>query len=119
MQYAIEHHFYRHSVYGYKPLLITAMEQAMGAALPEDVAKEADRQGVLQGSIWRDGKELPGFATTEAVLAQEDRITGFAQHGRGSFEPVGTAARSSLRNWRCSPATSGRWSSISASRRIR
>ena len=32
MQYALEHHFYRHSVYGYKPLLITAMERAMGAA---------------------------------------------------------------------------------------
>jgi conjugative relaxase-like TrwC/TraI family protein len=88
MQYAIGHHFYRQSVYGYKPLLITAMERAMGRALPVDIVKAAERQGVLQGSIWRDGKELPGYATTEPVYAQEQRITGFAQAGRGKFAPL-------------------------------
>jgi conjugative relaxase-like TrwC/TraI family protein len=89
MQYALEHHFYRNSVYGYKPLLITAMQKAMGAASPDEVTKEAERQGVLQGSIWAGGKELPGYATTNAILAQENRITGFAQEGRGRFEPLG------------------------------
>jgi conjugative relaxase-like TrwC/TraI family protein len=88
MMYATGHHFYRHSVYGYKPLLITAMEKAMGTALPDDIVKAAERQGVMQGSIWRDGKELPGYATTEAILRQEEKIRGFAQAGLGRFAPL-------------------------------
>jgi hypothetical protein len=89
VRYALEHHFYRHSVYGYKPLLITAMEKSMGGALPQEIEMEAARQGVLQGSLWVDGKELPGYATTKAVLAQEDRIKAFGQEGRGKFAPLG------------------------------
>ncbi|HJT77460.1 MAG TPA: hypothetical protein VJ739_09690, partial [Gemmataceae bacterium] len=87
--FACDHHFYRHSVYDYKKLLITAMQRALGRALPEDIVKEADRRGVLQGSIWRDGKEVPGYATTKAVLAQENRITGIAAEGRGIYPPLG------------------------------
>jgi conjugative relaxase-like TrwC/TraI family protein len=89
MRYALDHHFYRHSVYGYKPLLITAMEKAIGGALPQEIEAEAGRQGVLQGSLWVDGKELRGYATTRDVLAQEDRIKAFGQEGRGKFAPVG------------------------------
>jgi hypothetical protein len=88
VHYAIDHHFYRHSVVGYKPLLITAMQKAMGAATLEDLEKEANLQGVLHGSIWEGSKEIPGYCTTQGVLDQEYRITGFAQEGRGKFGPL-------------------------------
>jgi conjugative relaxase-like TrwC/TraI family protein len=84
MAYAVAHHFERNSVVGWHDLVITAMEKSMGAARPEDFLPEARRQGVLfQG----------GEVTTRAVLEQEQRITGFARAGRGTFRPLAAAGK--------------------------
>ena len=82
MSYAIGHHFERQSVVPVTTLEIAAMERSMGAGLPEDVERAAGRQGLLV----RDG-----LATTKDVLAEEQRVIGFAREGRGSWRPLGAA----------------------------
>lgn len=79
MEYAIAHHFQRSSVVAFTELAVTAMERSMGGALPEELEREAIRQGVLF---------CGGQATTRAVLEQEQRIIGFARGGKGVFAPL-------------------------------
>jgi conjugative relaxase-like TrwC/TraI family protein len=79
MDYAIRHHFERNSVVDYHELAATAMERALGGALPEDIDREAGRKGVLR----QDGQ-----ATTRAVWDQEERILAFARSGKGAFRPL-------------------------------
>ena len=95
MQYAIEHHFYRHSVYGHKPLLITAMERAMGAALPEDVAKEAEHKACCKarsGGMARSCRALPRprQSSPRKTALPASRSTGGAVSSR-SAPPRGRA----------------------------
>lgn len=80
MSYAIGHHFERQSVVPVTTLEIAAMERSMGAGMPDDVERAARRQGLLV----RDG-----LATTKEVLAEEQRVIGFARGGRGSWRPLG------------------------------
>jgi conjugative relaxase-like TrwC/TraI family protein len=80
MSYAIDHHFERQSVVPLKTLEISAMERSMGAGLPQDVERAVRRQGLLV----RDG-----LATTKEVLAEEQRVIGFAREGRGAWKPLG------------------------------
>lgn len=79
MSYAIGHHFERQSVVPVVTLEIAAMERSMGAGLPEDVERAARRQGLLV---------CEGLATTKEVLAEEQRVIGFARAGRGSWRPL-------------------------------
>jgi conjugative relaxase-like TrwC/TraI family protein len=85
MAYALGHHFERNSVVEYSDVLVTAMEQAMGRATPEDLDREAKRQGVLF-----DGGTVAARAevSTQAKWDQEQRIIGFARAGRGKFAPL-------------------------------
>ena len=80
--FAICHHFERHSVVDWHDLAVTAMERSMGAARPDDIEAAARRQGVL----FKDGE-----VTTEKVLAEEQRIIGFARAGRGVYQPMGSS----------------------------
>ncbi|MCE9565982.1 MAG: relaxase domain-containing protein [Planctomycetes bacterium] len=82
VRFAIAHHFERNSVLDWHQLATTAMERSMGGALPEEIEPEVRRQGVL----FRDG-----LVTTREVLAEEQRIVGFAQTGRGTYQPMGPA----------------------------
>ena len=79
MAYAIAHHFQRNSVVDFKELAITAMEKSMGHTLPDELRPEAIRQGVLFS-----GEEV----STRAVLAQEQKIIGFARAGKGCYRPL-------------------------------
>jgi conjugative relaxase-like TrwC/TraI family protein len=79
VDYALRHHFERNSVMDLKDIEITAMERCMGGTLPEEILPEARRQGLLVEN---------GEATTARVLAQEERITGFARAGRGVWRPL-------------------------------
>jgi conjugative relaxase-like TrwC/TraI family protein len=78
--YAMAHHFYRSSVVDFHDLVVTAIEQSMGAARPEDFAPEAWRK---DGLLFQ-GNEV----STQAVLDQEQRVIGFAREGKGMFRPL-------------------------------
>ena len=80
--FAIGHSFERNSVVDWHDLAVAAMERCMGAARPEDIESQARRQGVLL----KDGE-----ATTADVLAEEQRIIGFARAGRGVYQPLGSS----------------------------
>ncbi len=88
--YAIGHEFARNSVVTQKQLEITAMERCMGAALPEEMEPQLHKQGVLL---------IDGHATTEQVLAEEQRLVEFARQGRGRFRPLGDAGHPLARDW--------------------
>lgn len=88
MAWAVAHHFQRASVVDYRDLAITAMERGMGTARPEDFEPQAwRRHGVLfQGDD----------CSTRDVLAQEQRIIGFARAGRGVFAPLAAGKEDGL-----------------------
>ncbi|MGH7171012.1 MAG: MobF family relaxase, partial [Gemmataceae bacterium] len=88
--YAIGHEFARNSVVTQKHLEITAMERCMGGALPEEIEPQLRKQNVLL---------IDGQATTEQVLAEEQRLVDFARQGRGRFRPLGDAGRPFARDW--------------------
>lgn len=83
MTHAIGHFFERQSVVPVTTLEIAAIERSMGAGLPEDIERAAGRQGLLV----RDGQ-----ATTKEVLAEEERVIGFARGGRGAWRPLGAVS---------------------------
>jgi conjugative relaxase-like TrwC/TraI family protein len=91
--YAIGHWFHRHSVLEQQNrhvtgLYVTAMEQCMGGALPQDIEREFQKQGVLSNDdalpLWDVRKEV----TTLAGYEQERQIRAFARDGRGKQRPV-------------------------------
>ena len=88
--FAIGHEFARNSVVTQKQLEITAMERCMGAALPEEIEPQLRKQNVLL---------IDGYATTEQVRAEEQRLVDFARRGRGRFRPLGDTDRPIARDW--------------------
>ena len=82
--YAMHHEFEQRSVVPWEELATTAMEQSMGAASPDDLLREALRQGVIMRM--KDGRLQ---CTTEALQREEDGIVGFAATGQGAVRPVG------------------------------
>jgi conjugative relaxase-like TrwC/TraI family protein len=91
--YAIGHWFHRHSVLEQKRrhvtgLYVTAMEQCMGGALPHDIEREFQKQGVLSNNdalpVWDARKEL----TTAEGYRQERQVARFTRDGRGKQRPV-------------------------------
>ncbi|MHC5536715.1 MobF family relaxase [Singulisphaera rosea] len=77
VEYAFLHQFERRSVVDWHDLAVTAMERAMGGAMPEDIQPEAFKQGLLLKD---------GLATTRDVLAQEGRVVAWASEGRGTCQ---------------------------------
>ncbi len=101
--FAMEHWFYRHSVLREQfkqvtGMAITAMERCMGAALPEELEREFQKQGVISDRdrlpIWNSEKEV----TSTANYQQERSMTGFAREGRGKERPV-VPQPADLRQW--------------------
>ncbi|HEY7330671.1 MAG TPA: MobF family relaxase [Gemmataceae bacterium] len=91
--FAMEHWFYRKSVLQEKlkevtGMYITAMERCMGAALPGELDREFQKQGVISDRetlpIWNADKEV----TSAANYKRESSMTGFAREGRGKERPV-------------------------------
>jgi conjugative relaxase-like TrwC/TraI family protein len=92
--YAIGHEFERKSVIPERKLLTTALKHSIGHALPEQVVKEADRNGVIIGE--RCGRRM---VTTREVLEEEKRIIDFARGGRGTLPALGKRGRKLKRDW--------------------
>ena len=80
VEYAFLHEFERRSVVDWHDLAATAMERAMGGAMPEEIQPEAFKQGLLLKD---------GLATTRGVLAQENRVVAWAREGRGTCRGMG------------------------------
>ena len=112
MDYAIRHCFYSNSVVEYRELLITAMEKAIGAARPEDLDREATRQGVL----FEDGQVSPPPVSTQAVLDQEQRIFGDAAPGPGGSS---RSRRGGMTGWMGCPMSRRRRCAMSGTRGCR
>ena len=90
MQYAIEHHYYRNSVYGYKPLL----DHRHGKSHGRGACRRTSGQG--SGTPGRAaGLDLGGRQGTARLCHDQGRARpgrprpGFAQEGRGRCEPLG------------------------------
>jgi len=62
------------------------MEKAMGAALPDDVVKEADRQGVLKAQSG-PAQGASRLCHNQGNTRSGNRITGFARKS-GPVEPL-------------------------------
>lgn len=101
--FAMEHWFYRHSVLKEKfkqvtGMVITAMERCLGAALPQELEREFQKQGVISDrqtlAMWNPDKEV----TSAANYQQEKRMTDFARQGRGTQRPV-VPLLADLRRW--------------------
>jgi conjugative relaxase-like TrwC/TraI family protein len=86
VDFATRHQFEQRSVVPWEELATTAMEHSMGAASPDDILREALRQGVI---MRMKGDRLQ--CTTEALQREEDGIAGFAAGGQGAVLPVGQA----------------------------
>lgn len=84
--FSLRHHFEQRSVVPVEELEVTAIERCLGAARPEEIAREFARQGVIVRE--RDGRRL---ATTAEVQREEEFIVGIAANGRGSVAPIGVA----------------------------
>ncbi len=91
--FAMEHWFYQKSVLKQSSKQVTgmhisAMERCMGAALPEDLEREFQKQGVISDRetlpIWHPDKEV----TCTANYGQERSMTAFVREGRGRERPV-------------------------------
>lgn len=80
VEFAIGHLFERKSVVDEKRVYETAIRHGIGAVTPEGVEAEARRQGLLTRG---------GEATTRQVLAEEERVIGFARDGRGTCRGMG------------------------------
>ncbi len=94
--FAMEHWFYRKSVLQQKfkevtGMVITAMERCMGAALPGDLEREFQKQGVISDRetlpIWNPDKEVTSTARRR-----------WWPHGRKDFM---FQCRACARKWRC------------------
>lgn len=94
MGYALSHSFERKSVVPERQVLAAALRQGVGKTTVEQVAREADRSGLIVGE--RDGRRM---ATTREVLAEERRVIDFARQGRGTCRPFGKRERSLHREW--------------------
>jgi conjugative relaxase-like TrwC/TraI family protein len=84
VRFAVDHAFERSSVMDKRRLLTLALKHGVGEVSPEGVRDKADRLGLLNRHI--DGHEM---VTTREVLAEENRMLGFAVAGKGSCKPLG------------------------------
>lgn len=82
--FAIAHCSEQLSVVPERELKRVALLHGLGHVLPEAIAAELPRQGVIVRDI--DGRTL---ATTQDLLAEERAIISLAANGRGSVAPVG------------------------------
>jgi conjugative relaxase-like TrwC/TraI family protein len=82
VRYAAEHVFERASVISERRLLTSALRHGIGEVTPEAVRTETSRLPLLKreraGSMW---------VTTPEVLAEENRMLGFAVSGKGTCKP--------------------------------
>jgi conjugative relaxase-like TrwC/TraI family protein len=91
---AVEHIFERKSVVAERVLLAEALKRGFGEASVEATERAVREQDIIIGQ-----KEGRRFATTRAVLAEEQRMIDFALDGRGACERLGNGRHLFKRDW--------------------
>jgi conjugative relaxase-like TrwC/TraI family protein len=91
---AAEHWFERNSVVPVRRLLATAMKHSVGKASVDTVLKEFNKKDWVVAE--REGRM---WATTKAVLAEEEHIIKFARNGRGTCRPLQANEHEFQRKW--------------------
>jgi conjugative relaxase-like TrwC/TraI family protein len=91
---AVEHCFERKSVVPERTLLAEALKRSFGEAGVEATERAVRKQDIMIGE-----KEGRRFATTQTVLAEEQRMINFARDGRGACERLGNGGHAFKRDW--------------------
>jgi conjugative relaxase-like TrwC/TraI family protein len=91
---AVDHSFERKSVVPERMLLAEALKRSFG-----DAGVDATERAVRERDIIIGEKEGRRFATTRAILAEEQRLIDFARSGRGVCEPLGNGSHVFSRDW--------------------
>ena len=83
VQFAVDHAFERSSVIDERRLMTLALRHGIGEVTPEGVRAETEKLGLLK-------REMSGqvMVTTREVLAEEQRMVGYAVAGKGSCKPL-------------------------------
>ena len=82
--HAADHCLEQSSVIPERRVLAEALRHGVGLASPMSIRRAFDRFGFINAE--RDGQRL---VTTREVLAEEQKMIGFARSGRGSSTPLG------------------------------
>jgi conjugative relaxase-like TrwC/TraI family protein len=94
VDYALAHVFVREAVVPERKLLTEALKRGIGSVTVEGTKRELAGRPLVRGD--KNGQEL---VTTEAVLAEDERIVAFGREGRGRYRPLGDARRPTSRQW--------------------
>jgi conjugative relaxase-like TrwC/TraI family protein len=91
---AVEHVFERKSVVPERTLLAEALKRGYGEASVEATERAVAQQDIIIGE-----KEGRRFATTQTVLAEEQRMINYARDGRGTCARLGNGQHEFKREW--------------------
>ena len=91
---AADHVFERKSVVPERTLLAESLKRSVGQAAVETVEKAFGKEDFLIRE--HHGRRM---ATTPAVLAEEQRMIGFARSGRATGKPLGDGPHEFSRTW--------------------
>ena len=91
---SIDHCFERNSVTPERTLLAQALKRGTGTASAERVTELVGLQPLLV--VEREGRR---YATTKAVLSEEQRMVTFAREGRGAEAALAAGAHVFQRDW--------------------
>lgn len=105
--FAMRHHFEKEAALPIERLVTTALEHAMGSALPSEIEKELLRQGVV--FVEKNGERL---ATTRQIMEEEDGLAAFAADGRGTVPAIGLAEGLSRRLPTGEMLNAGQWEAV-------
>lgn len=94
IQLAADHVFERQSVVPERKLLAESLKRSVGKASIRSVEQAFEKQAFLTKD--RHGRRM---VTTKAVLDEEQRMLGFARHGRGTCRPFQTGTHRFQRTW--------------------
>ncbi len=97
VQYALDHHLFRHSTVERHQVVATALEHGLTFS-PEEIERTLDRQPIIQRSLDQDGASR-SFVTTQEVLNAEKRLIDFARNGRGTRQAIGSQEHVFVRDW--------------------
>ncbi|WP_286763579.1 MULTISPECIES: MobF family relaxase [Rhodopirellula] len=97
VEYALDHHLFRHSTVERHQVVATALEHGL-TFTPEEIERTLDRQPIIQRSLDQDGASR-SFVTTQEVLDAEKRLIDFARDGRGTRQAIGKQEHRFDRDW--------------------
>jgi conjugative relaxase-like TrwC/TraI family protein len=94
VDHAIGHSFVREAVVPERKLLTEALKRGIGSVTVEGVKQEMGKRPLIRSEV--AGRKM---ATTQEMLALEEKIIDFARRGRGKCLPLGDRERPCSREW--------------------